>query len=704
MAREIMNGNEAMARGVLRSRAQVLPEYLITPSTRISEILAEDCAAGKLKGIYIPLEGEHSSMAAAVGAAYLGARTFVNSCSHGTLYMHEILHTASGMRLPIVFGNVNRAVGLPWNIWTDQNDSLSQRDTGWIQLYCENAQETLDTVIMAYKIAENQRVLLPVMVITEGFILSHTGEAIDDPEQKLVDEFLPPYKPAHEFNPKNPKIFGAFIRSEEYFKMKINAQEAMEEAKRVIKRVDGEFGKLFGRQYGVIEKINWPIRQAQGKRNPKIVLITSGTVTSTVRHILANEKGFEDIGVLKIKMFRPFPTEDVKRALKGVEKVAVIDRNLSLGRGGIFCSEIKSALCELKKRPEVFSFITGLGGVDITPEIIKEAISHTRQHKKAKQEIIWLPPGIEKPTTAKYSIPEIAKPKQENEELLNSGHSACQGCGLILGWRHALRVLGPKTFVVIPAGCSTLLAGIYPQRTLELSGCHVNFQTGAPTAAGIKAAIKMRGLEKEIENVLVWAGDGATYDIGFGALSGAAERGDDIIYICANNEAYMNTGVQRSSATPFGAWTTTTPLPAYKNRVKKPITEILACHRIPYAATATIAYLEDFEEKLKKAKEKKGGLRFIELLVPCPTGWRFGSELTIKMARLAVLSKVFPLYEVENGEKWKLTVEPVEFLEIKEYLKLQGRFSHLGEKEISEIQEYVEREWKRLNKFAETFK
>ncbi len=700
--KEIMNGNEAMARGVLRARAEVLPEYLITPSTRVSEILAEDCASGRLNAIYIPMEGEHSSMAAAVGAAYLGARTFVNSCSHGTLYMHEILHTASGMRLPIVFGNVNRAVGLPWNIWTDQNDSLSQRDTGWIQLYCENAQETLDTVIMAYKIAENRGVLLPVMVVTEGFILSHTGEAIDDLEQKLVDKFLPPYKPIHEFDPKNPKIFGAFIRSEEYFKMKIDAQEAMERAKKVIKRIDREFGKIFGRQYGVIEKINWP---ADNRRNPKIVLVTSGTVTSTARYILSEEKGFEDIGVLKIKMFRPFPTEDVKEALKGTEKVAVIDRNLSLGRGGIFCNEIKSALCDLKKRPEVFSFITGLGGVDITPEIIREAITHTRQHKKTGREILWLPLGIDKTfAKPKYSPPEIIKPSEQNAELLNSGHSACQGCGLILGWRHALRILGPKTFVVIPAGCSTLLAGIYPQKTLELSGCHVNFQTGAPTAAGIKAAIKMRSLEKEIENVLVWAGDGATYDIGFGALSGAAERGNDIIYICANNEAYMNTGVQRSSATPFGAWTTTTPLPNYKPQVKKPITEILACHRIPYAATATIAYLEDFEEKLKKAKELKNGLRFIELLVPCPTGWRFGSELTIKIARLAVLSKVFPLYEVENGEKWKITFEPDEFLEVKEYLKLQGRFSHLGEKEISEIQNYVVKEWQRLKKLTEVFK
>ena len=180
--RRIMDGNTAAAFGALLARAQVLPEYEITPATKISELLAEFCAKGEMKAIYIPVESEHSAMAACIGASYVGARTFEDSCSHGLALMHEMLHTASGMRLPIVMAVPNRALGLPWNIWTDQNDSLSQRDTGWLQFYCENSQETLDTIIMAFKIAENSKIMLPVMVVTEGFILSHTGEPVEVPE------------------------------------------------------------------------------------------------------------------------------------------------------------------------------------------------------------------------------------------------------------------------------------------------------------------------------------------------------------------------------------------------------------------------------------------------------------------------------------------------------------------------------------------
>ena len=245
---------------------------------------------------------------------------------------------------------------------------------------------------------------------------------------------------------------------------------------------------------------------------------------------------------------------------------------------------------------------------------------------------------------------EVIK-KQPEEELVYSGHSACQGCGVTIGLRHVLKALGRETFGVIPASCSSGIAGFFPQTALGIPLSHVNFETGASTASGIRAALKIMG-HSEVENVLVWAGNGATYDIGFAALSGAAERGDDMIYVCANNEAYMNTGIQRSSATPWGAWTTTTPLPEPKQQAKKPMVEIMAAHQIPYAASASIAFLEDLEAKVKKAKSIKGGLKFIDLLCPCPPGWRFPPHLTVKLARLAVLTGVFPLYEVFQGEKY----------------------------------------------------
>ena len=690
MAKKVLTGNEAVALGVLLSRAQVLPEYLITPATGITEKLSEFCAKGMLDAVFIPVESEHSAMAAAIGASYVGARVFTNSASHGTLLMHEMLHTASGMRRPIVFVNTNRAVGLPWCIGTDQVDSLSQRDTGWLQLYTEDSQETLDTIIMAYKIAEHPEVQLPVMVVTEGFILSHTGEPVEIPEQDSVDNFLPPLKPFLELRLEDPHSFGAQAYPREYFRMKIDAQNAMERSKEVVKKVDGEFGEIFGRSYGTIERFHW--------QNPRVALVTSGTITSTARQVLMDDQRFKDVGLLKIKMFRPFPGEEIAEALKDVEKVAVIDRNISLGHKGIFVEEIQSALASLDKRTSVFGFITGLGGLDITGDIIKEAINYTLEHKENKKNIIWLPQGIEEiewKEAERSDIPLIEKYSQE--ELFYSGHSACQGCGLAIGLRHVTKTLGKNTLGVIPAGCSSIITGAYPQTALRIPYCHVNFATGASSATGIAAALKI--LKKsEVENVFVWAGDGATYDIGAGALSGAAERGDDIIYVCANNEAYMNTGIQRSSATPMGAWSTTTPLPEPKQQSKKPMVEIVAAHRIPYAASASIAFPEDLEMKLKKAKSIEGGFKFIDLLCPCPTGWRVPPHLTVKLARLAVLTGIFPLFEIINGEQYIVNKPDVAetLLPVSEYIQLQGRFTHLSEDDIDAIQKNVNREWRLL--------
>jgi pyruvate/2-oxoacid:ferredoxin oxidoreductase alpha subunit/pyruvate/2-oxoacid:ferredoxin oxidoreductase beta subunit len=689
MARKVITGNEAVALGVLLSRVQVLPEYEITPSTAIIEKLSEYCAKGMLNALFIPVESEHSAMAAAIGASYAGARVFTTSASHGTLLMHEMLHTASGMRRPVVFVNTNRAVGLPWNIWTDQIDSLSQRDTGWLQLYTENSQETLDTIIMAFKIAEHPEVQLPVMVVTEGFILSHTGEPVEIPEQDSVDRFLPPLKPVEELKLEDPRSFGAQTAPREYFRMKIEAQSAMERSKEVVKQVDREFGEIFGRSYGTMEKFHW--------QNPRVALVTSGTVTGTARHILMEDQRFKDVGLLKLKMFRPFPEEEIAEALKGVEKVAVIDRNISLGHKGIFSEEIQSALAGLQRKPTVFGFITGLGGLDVTSNIIKEAINYTLEHKKSERSIVWLPQGIETERKEVERSGVVLTAEYPQEELFYSGHAACQGCGLALGLRHVLRALGKNTFGVVPAGCSSAVSGTFPQSSLRIPFCHVNFATGASTATGIGAALKILG-KSDVENVLVWAGDGATYDIGAGALSGAAERGNDMIYVCANNEAYMNTGIQRSSATPMGAWSTTTPLPQPKQQAKKPMVEIMAAHRIPYAASASIAFPEDLEMKLRKAKSIKGGVKFIDLLSPCPTGWRFPPHLTVKLARLAVLTGVFPLFEIINGEEYIINKPDVDatLVPVREYLQLQGRFAHLKEEDIDAIQENVNREWRRL--------
>jgi len=279
-----------------------------------------------------------------------------------------------------------------------------------------------------------------------------------------------------------------------------------------------------------------------------------------------------------------------------------------------------------------------------------------------------------------------------------SGHLACSGCGATIGMRYALKALGEDTVVVIPASCWSVIAGVFPYDSLKVPVYHVAFETAASSATGVKAGLEMMG--DTTTTVLAWAGDGGTFDIGLQALSGAAERNEDIIYVCYDNEAYMNTGIQRSSATPFLTWTTTTPVHQTKEEAKKNIMEIMAAHRIPYAATASIAYPEDFFNKIKKAKGMEG-FKFIHILSTCPTGWRLPTQLSIKAARLAVLTRVFPLYEIEYGERYTLNLKP-EFHPVKEYLKLQGRFSHLDDSQMEVIQGNVGKTWEKLMKKVET--
>jgi len=291
----------------------------------------------------------------------------------------------------------------------------------------------------------------------------------------------------------------------------------------------------------------------------------------------------------------------------------------------------------------------------------------------------------------KLTIPE--------QEILNPGHVACQGCGATLAMRYALKALGRKTIIVLPACCWTVIDGPFPYSSAGVPLFHTAFETAASVGAGVRAALETKG-KKDI-NVLSWAGDGGTMDIGIQALSGAVERGDDLIYVCYDNEAYMNTGIQRSSSTPYGAWTSTTPVKTFKKSPKKNMVEIMVAHRISYTATANIAYPEDFISKLQTAK-KMPGTKFLQILSPCPPGWKYPSNLTIKVARLAFETCIFPLYQVTNG-KYNVK-KPANKKPVSEYLRLQKRFKHLGAEEIKKIQQNVDSSWKELLKKEEIFR
>jgi pyruvate/2-oxoacid:ferredoxin oxidoreductase beta subunit len=280
----------------------------------------------------------------------------------------------------------------------------------------------------------------------------------------------------------------------------------------------------------------------------------------------------------------------------------------------------------------------------------------------------------------------------ETRELMSPGHVACAGCGATLSMRYALKALGEQTVLVLPACCWSIINGPFPSTAVKVPMIHTAFETGASTASGVKAGLEVRGDTET--TVAAWVGDGGTFDIGLQALSGAAERDDDIIYFCYDNEAYMNTGIQRSSATPWGAWTMTTPPNHPKGQPKKNMMEILAAHRIPYAATCSVAFPDDMMAKIVKAKSIRG-MKFIHIYSPCPTGWKVPSSLAIKIARLAFHTKVFPLYEIEGGLRYRISLKPAN-IPVNEYLSLQGRFAHLTADDRRAIQETVEREWGRL--------
>ncbi|MBN1656540.1 MAG: pyruvate synthase subunit beta [Deltaproteobacteria bacterium] len=284
------------------------------------------------------------------------------------------------------------------------------------------------------------------------------------------------------------------------------------------------------------------------------------------------------------------------------------------------------------------------------------------------------------------------QPRLPAPELLISGHSACQGCGASVAMRLALKALGEQTIVVLPACCWSIIAGAFPYTSLRVPVIHSAFEAAGAVASGVRAALDITG-QKNVQ-VLGWSGDGGTFDIGLQSLSGAVERNENVLFVCYDNEGYMNTGIQRSSATPQYAWTTTTPEKYPKETPKKNMADIMAAHKIPYAATTSVAFPDDLIFKFKKAARIQGS-RFIHILSPCPPGWRIPSDQSIKVTRMATQCNVFPIYEIEAGDNYYINIEP-EGVPVRDYLKAQGRFSHLSAEAIEQIQRRVDFEWERL--------
>lgn len=377
----LLTGDHAVAYGVMLAGVEVIAAYPITPQTPIYEKLSELTISGELKASMIRVESEQSALSACMAASVAGARVFTATASQGLALMHELLHFSAGDRLPIVMVNVNRAIAAPWSFWSDQTDSLAQRDTGWIQIYAETNQEALDDVLQAYKIAE--QVLLPVMVVLEAFLISHTSEPVEVPDQEQVARYLSPYDARYRLSAREFKALGSTVTAKEYWQFRFKMQAAMERVKVIAQKADEEFQATFGRSYGLVE----PYRCEEAE----LVLVTSGSIASTTREVVDDlrAKG-RPVGMVKIRMFRPFPTEAVREALRGAKKVAVLDRNISLGAGGIFCQEVKAALHNSDLRVPVFGFLTGVGGIDVNPRLIHEVVDYTTERDWPGRDYIWV--------------------------------------------------------------------------------------------------------------------------------------------------------------------------------------------------------------------------------------------------------------------------------------------------------------------------
>ncbi len=377
--RVLLTGNHAVAWGARLARPKVVPVYPITPQTPVLELLTEFQAAGEIDAEFLTPESEHSVMAACIPASLSGVRVFTATASQGLMLMHEKLHYATGARAPIVMANVNRTVASPWAFWPDQTDSIAQRDTGWIQFYVETAQEALDTVLHAYRVAE--QVLLPAMINLDAFYVSHALEPVLVPPQQWVDAYLPPYSPPHFIDTERRESWGNVVSQELYCRHRQQIGAAMDQVSALAAQADREWRQRSGRGWGLVERYRC--------EDADLVIATLGSMCGTAREAVdeLRNRG-EAVGLVKVRLFRPLPAAELREALGKVRDVVVLDRNFSPGVGGVLHHELRAALYGMERAPRLHGFLAGVGGVNVPPERIVALAAQARAGK-ARPEPVW---------------------------------------------------------------------------------------------------------------------------------------------------------------------------------------------------------------------------------------------------------------------------------------------------------------------------
>ncbi len=736
---DFRSGNEMAALAAMHINYHVMGYYPITPSTEIAELLDEWKAEGLHDIVMIPADGEHGGAGICYGASTGGGRVFNATSANGYLYALEQMPVQSGTRFPMVLNLVTRSVSGPLDIRGDHSDLYFALNTGWIILLARDPQAVYDLNLVAVRIGEHPAVRLPVIVAYDGFFTSHQKRRVRYFEDaQVVREWLGrPQAPFHALDPTRPVTIGPYMNDPDLINNKYQLKLAMDAAHRLLPEILGEYAVLSGRRYPLVDAYRLEDAEAA------VLLLNSAAETAKDVADRLRSRG-ERVGVLSLNVLRPFPAEDVRRALRGVRGLLIGERADSYGgHGGNLTHEVKAAL---KDDPDnatlCLSRVYGLGGKDFYPEdaehFFRLALEAARTGRAAvtfdyhgvtpgkpdgRPEQVLPPlteedlaPGLvkveEDPATGelRVQVPPLwaltAKPK-----LVAPGHGACPGCGIFPALNLFFAGLSGYVVVLYQTGCAMVVTTGYPFSAHRVTYIHNLFQNGSATLSGLVEMFherKRRGelpADLDITFVMV-TGDGGM-DIGMGPAIGTALRGHRLIMLEYDNEGYMNTGSQLSYTTPLGHMTSTShvgPAQAGKATHHKDTPQIMAACNLPYVFTGVEAFPVDLLKKAAKAQWYAGheGPVYGKLLISCPLNWRAEDRLGTRIVEAAVNSCFFPLYEVERG-KTRLTYDPEKAgkrVPVEEWLKLMGKTRHLLRPErAGELEAFraeVERRWRRL--------
>lgn len=739
------SGNEMAAKAAAQINYHIMGYFPITPSTEIAQYLDQMKSRGEHDIELIAADGEHGSAGICFGAAVAGARVLNATSANGLLYMLEQLPVQSGLRFPMVMNLVTRSVSGPLDIHGDHSDLYYALNTGWVILLARTPQAVYDMNIMALKLSEHKDIRLPVMVVYDGFFTSHQKRKVRYfKERSTVQQFVgePPKGFPVIIDPKNPVTIGAHMGGNDLINNKYQLSLTLDRAYDVFKEIAAEYAELSGRHYPVLDLYHM--------EDAEVALFLLNSAAETAKDVVdkLRKQGIK-AGVISPNILRPFPKEDIKKALKNVKALLVGERADSYGaHGGNLTHEIKSALQEDKENQTiVLTRIFGLGGKDFYPdeadEFFKLAIDAMEkgyaekpfdyfgivagEKEKALKPVIEPMHGDafktgliqvtqdEKTGRLNVKIPPL-RALMKKPKRLASGHGACPGCGIFPGLELFFKGIEGDVVTLFHTGCGYVVSTGYPYTSHKQPMIHNLFQNGPATLSGTVEAffeMKRRGeldLPEDFTFVMV-TGDGGM-DIGMGSAIGTALRNHKMIIIEYDNEGYMNTGSQMSYSTPIGHMTSTTGVGETQQGKKfhhKDTAQIMAATNIPYVFTGTEAFPQDLVKKAAKAQwyAQNEGLVYGKILITCPLNWKSEERYGTKIMQAAVDSCFFPLYEIERG-KTTITYNPEEKnkrVDVTEWLKYLGKAKHMlrpeNEKLLQEFRDVVEYRWNRLKAMHE---